>query len=450
MKYGYKFFYTIILFILLISLQSKAQTITITPDKPSGIYIPGETVTWTIQCNPDSNLQILRYKILKGEMIDAGQGDLSLINNSAKLQYTFDRPGSVIVQFRWGDQDSWSMRAVGGALASPEKFRLSAPMPADFDTFWTAKIKELESVKANPVLEKEESGNPDIGYWKITMDNIRGSHIHGQLARPVKGRKLPAMLIVQWAGVYPLQKVWVISEAVKGWLVLNIEAHDLPIDKPADFYKEQAEGPLKNYWAIGNDNKETSYFLRMYLSCYRAAQYLTERPDWNGKTLVVIGGSQGGQQTLMTAGFHPAITAAIAVVPAGFDMLGPEIGRKGGWPQWYEWTEGKDPASVHEASRYFDVANFVTRIKCPVLVGVGLIDETCPPEGIIAGLNQLNTPKEILILPRSGHQDRHGSQKAIEEERDQVWLPALRKGKKAPVNDKLNGEDMIVLTNQAY
>ena len=79
----------------------------------------------------------------------------------------------------------------------------------------------------------------------------------------------------------------------------------------------------------------------MYLSCYRAVEYLKTRPDWNGKTLVVMGDSQGGQQTLMIAGLHPKnITAALALVPAGGDMLAPDAGRAPGWPHWYFNTEG--------------------------------------------------------------------------------------------------------------
>jgi len=218
--------------------------------------------------------------------------------------------------------------------------------------------------------------------------------------------KLPAMLIVQWASIYPLQKPWVTDRAAGGWLVLNIMAHDLPIDEPAEFYAAQTDGPLRDYWGIGNDDRETSYFLRMYLSCYRAAEYMSQRPDWDSKTLVVSGTSQGGQQTLMLAGFHPKITAALALVPAGCDMLGPDIGRRGGCPQWYSITNGKDPAKVHQASRYFDVVNFASRVRCPVLAGVGLIDETCPAAGVFAALNQMQVPKEIVVLPQSDHQGR--------------------------------------------
>ncbi|MDA0197135.1 MAG: acetylxylan esterase [Bacteroidetes bacterium] len=385
--------------VLLLSDVSGQQLI-IEPDIGSGIYKIGETVEWTIKRGEESFLDTVRYKLKDGGLIAIDSGELVLGHGPAQVQYTFGRPGTVLLDVRWGAEPSWRNKAVGGAVASPEKLVLSAIRPPDFDEFWELKLKELQSTPSNPVLEKGISEKPGIDYWKITMNNIRGSKIQGQLARPVGNQKLPAMLIVQWAGVYPLNKEWAINRAEKGWLVLNINPHDLPINMEEEFYKEQSQGNLKNYAAIGNDNRETSYFLRMYLSCYRAAQYLTERSDWNGETLVVMGDSQGGQQTLMTAGFHPAITAAMALVPAGFDMLGPEIGRKGGWPQWYSSVGDKDPQKVYEASRYFDVANFVTRIKCPILVGVGLLDETCPPEGILSAMNQVTAPKDIMIRDR--------------------------------------------------
>ncbi len=44
-----------------------------------------------------------------------------------------------------------------------------------------------------------------VEYFKIEMDNINGSHIYGQLARPKREGKFPAPLIVQWAGIYGFQ-----------------------------------------------------------------------------------------------------------------------------------------------------------------------------------------------------------------------------------------------------
>jgi cephalosporin-C deacetylase-like acetyl esterase len=286
----------------------------------------------------------------------------------------------------------------------------------------------LTAIPTNPQLHPAPSDKHAVDYWKITLDNIRDTHVQGQLARPAGAEKLPALLIVQWAGVYGLQKNWVTDRASEGWLCLNIEAHDLPIDESETFYKEQFAGPLKEYWAIGNDDRERSYFLRMYLSCYQAARYLTERDDWDGNTLVVMGGSQGGLQALMTAAIHPKITAALAIVPAGCDMLGPDVGRKGGWPQWYDKTQGKDTAKVHDCSRYFDVVNFAPRIKCPVLVGLGLIDEVCPAEGILAATNQITAPHEVIILPKANHQEENHSHAAYTKRCWNDWLPALRTG----------------------
>ena len=51
---------------------------------------------------------------------------------------------------------------------------------------------------------------------------------------------------------------------------MNIIAHDLPIDEKPDFYKEKAAKELADYPIQGSDDREKSYFLKMFLSCYRA------------------------------------------------------------------------------------------------------------------------------------------------------------------------------------
>lgn len=427
---SYKRFYLLFIALVFFGNLALGQDITISSNRANGVFKVGETVTWTITCS--GACDSIQYSIKKGGLTVAAKGQLTFADSVAKMTYTFGAPGAVLLEVFSGSESN-QQKAVGGAIADPDKIKLSAPRPDDFESFWSKKVKEISKTAAKPKVTPGESGVDNVSYWKITMNGFQGTHIQGQLARPTVGEKFPALLIVQWAGVYPLKKEWVTERAKLGWLVLDIMAHDLPIDEPTDFYKGKTEGELKNYAAIGNDDRDASYFLRMYLSCYQAAQYLTKRPDWNGETLVVIGDSQGGQQALVTAALHPRITAAMALVPAGFDMMGPVAGRKGGWPQWYNNVQGKDPVRVREASRYYDVANFIPMIKCPVLVGIGLLDEVCPPEGIYAGLNQLTTPKMVMLLPDSGHQDRNGSQELFRTERDMVWLQSLGAGYGAPL-----------------
>ena len=410
---------------------ARSQELSIKPDNGLGVYQPGQAIHWDIQVK-NGEASEAAFTVKKGGMTELSKGKVLFTNGQAQIEAKLDEPGWLLAEVTLKGANDKRIKGLGGALVSPEKLQPAAARPADFDAFWQAKLDDLAAVPANPKLDPAESSKPTVDYFKITLDNIRGTHIQGQIARPRSGEKLPAMLTVQWAGVYPLQKSWVTDRAAEGWLVLNINAHDLPIDQPEQFYNDQSAGLLKDYPAIGNDDRETSYFLRMYLSCYRAAQYLAERPDWDGRTLVVTGGSQGGLQSIVTAALHPKITAVMACVPAGCDLNGPEAGRLPGWPMWYWAAKGKDEAKVRSADRYYDVVNFASRVKCPVLVGVGLIDTVCPSPGVFAACNQFQGLKEVVVMPVSEHGEKNGSQ-APYHRRFNAWNQALLKGQPAPV-----------------
>ncbi|MDF2440212.1 MAG: cephalosporin-C deacetylase [Abditibacteriota bacterium] len=412
-----------------VSSRCLAQEIEVNAFKPGSVYDIGEKIQWRITVTGEGAAAVekISYIVRMGDRTEMSRGELTLKEGGAELETRLNEAGTVLAELTAIVPDKAPIKNFAGAVVAPDRIGPSSPPPADFDAFWKRKLEELAAVPANPVLEAGESGNPNVDYWKISLDNIRGSKIRGQLARPKAGAKLPALLIVQWAGVYPLVKGWATDKAREGWLTLNINAHDLPIDAPADFYKQQSETTLRDYPGIGNDDRETSYFLRMYLSCYRAADYLAGRDDWDGKTLVVMGTSQGGLQAIMTGGFHPKVTALLANVPAGTDHTGPLVGRRGGWPQWYDKTQNKDAARVIETSRYFDVVNFASRIKSPALISAGLIDRTCPPAGIIAAFNQIQAPKELLLMEKSDHQGRNNSQAAFYA-RSGAWLKQLAAG----------------------
>jgi cephalosporin-C deacetylase-like acetyl esterase len=130
----------------------------------------------------------------------------------------------------------------------------------------------------------------------------------------------------------------------------------------------------------------------------------------------------------MIGGLHPKITALLANVPAGCDQTGPLVGRQPGWPMWYYQTRGKDREKVIETSRYYDVVNFAGHIKCPALVAVGLIDQTCPPAGVIAAFNQIRSPKELVVMERSDHQGKNNTQAAFYA-RSNEWLKNIKAGK---------------------
>jgi len=195
-------------------------------------------------------------------------------------------------------------------------------------------------------------------------------------------------------------------------------------DQPKEYYDALPEA-IKNYNTIETRNRDKNYFLYMYLADIRAVDYLASRPDWDGKTLVVMGTSMGGQQSLCTAGLHPKVTAMLVNVPAGADVNGTAHGRKTGYPFW----DPNDP-KVLETAQYFDTASCAARIKVPSLVTMGFIDTATPPASIWAAYNGIQGPKQVAPMPDSPHNHLATAEQSMPWTRaSAAWLSALVAGR---------------------
>ena len=404
-----------------------AQQLTLTPYKASGIYGVGEKVGWTANVPQGAVLTGgYTYTVKKNnqDLIKAGALDFSA--GRITIEVTPDEPMMIYVQISnpgVPGPGSGGGMAVGAAVA-PERLRPSVPRPADFDSFWDSKIKMLKAIPENAVLTPSDSGKPGIEYATIRMDNVNGAHVYGQLAKPKKPGRFPALVIFQWASPpYPLQKQWVTDRAAEGWLTLNIEPHDVLPDQPQSYYSALPE-ELKHYESIGRDNRDKNYFLQMYLADYRAVDYLAGRPDWDGQTLVVMGTSMGGQQSLCVAGLHPKITHVIVNEPAGCDTNGPLHGRASGYPNW-----PSDNPQIMKTALSFDPVNFASRIKATSLVAMGFIDTIAPPVGIWIAFNQIKGPKEAVPMVDSPHNNlARPAQQCPYTSRSAEWLRTLAHG----------------------
>ncbi|HXG92023.1 MAG TPA: acetylxylan esterase [Blastocatellia bacterium] len=400
-----------------------AQQPTLTPYKASGIYSIGEKVGWTVTlpkgASPTGDYT---YTAKKNNQDVIKTGRLDFSSGRATIEMTLNEPAMVYVQI--SPPPSSGKEIIVGAAVAPEKLKPSVPRPKDFNRFWESKIKMLKAIPEDAVLTPKESGKPDIEYAIIRMNNINGAHIYGQIARPKKPGKFPALVIFQWASPpYPLQKQWVTDRAGEGWLALNIEPHDVLPDQTQSYYDALPQ-ELKNYHMIGRDDRDKNYFLQMYLADYRAVDYIASRPDWDGKTLVVTGTSMGGQQSLAVAGLHPKITHVIVNEPAGCDTNGPLHGRASGYPNW-----PSDNPKIMRTALYFDPVNFASRIKATSLVAIGFVDTVTPPVGIWIAFNQIKGPKEAAPMIDSPHNHQATpEQQRPYTVRSAEWLNALVRG----------------------
>ena len=138
------------------------------------------------------------------------------------------------------------------------------------------------------------------------------------------------------------------------------------------------------YLVNGLDSRENYYMKRVYLACVRSIDLLTSLPEWDGKNVIVQGGSQGGALALITAGLDKA-------------------GRAGGYPHLFKNTVDMDTPAKMKTLAYYDVVNFAKQITVPVYMTWGFNDNTCPPTTSYIVYNVLNCPKEALITPVNEH-----------------------------------------------
>jgi cephalosporin-C deacetylase len=397
--------------------------LTLTPFDVSGIYNLREKAGWTVSLTDKENVATAnyRYVLKRNGLVELDSGSIDLKSGTARIETALAEPGMLYLEI--SSSASTEDRARVGAAVAPTSLQPSVPCPADFDEFWASKIKMLQAIEPDPVLVPGDSEMAGIKHQTIKLKNIDGSHVYGQIAQPAREGKFPAMLILQWAGgPYPLEKSWVTDRAAEGWLALNIEPHDVPGDLPPAFYAALPT-MIKRYNTIGNDNRDKNYFLRMYLGAYRAAEYLANHPNWNGRTLLVTGTSMGGQQSLAVAGLHPRITHLIVHVPAGADSNASLHGRAAGYPNW-DLSDSK----VRDTALYFDTVYFAARIKIPSLVSMGFLDTVCPPAGIWTAFNQIVGPKEAVPLVTAAHNhESTAEQQQAYTDRFDAWLAALVK-----------------------
>jgi len=163
-------------------------------------------------------------------------------------------------------------------------------------------------------------------------------------------------MLYRYAGVYALKPETAANRAAEGWLAFNVDSHDM--------HPAESTGEPRDYAKIGETSRERNQ---------RAIDYITTRPEWDGKTIVVPGTNMGRHQSLAAASLDARVTAVIVNEPWGADTLGELHGYQTGYPNW----TSKDP-QVLAAAPYFDTVNLAPRIRAPVLALI----ENLQPKGL--------------------------------------------------------------------
>ena len=378
------------------------------PDHADWLYETGEKAKVEVQFYkygiPQDGLEVA-YEI-GGDMMPADKsGTVTLKNGRAVISMgTMNQPGFLDCRLSATVNGKKYKHHVKIGF-SPEKLQPYTKLPADFNAFWEKNLAEAAKCPMKYTIEPApEYSSEKSDCYLIKLQCFRpGSYIYGYLTRPKAAGNYPVVLCPPGAGVKtikdPKRHIYYADE---GCIRLEMEIHGLNPTMSAEEFKEISSA-FGNYLVNGIDNRDNYYMKKVYLACVRAVDYLTSLPDWDGKNVIVQGGSQGGALALVTAGLDKRVTACVANHPALSDMAGYKAGRAGGYPHLFKNYQGMDTPEKINTLAYYDVVNFAKQIKVPVYMTWGYNDNTCPPTTSYIVYNVLDCPKEALITPINEH-----------------------------------------------
>jgi cephalosporin-C deacetylase-like acetyl esterase len=350
--------------------------------------------------------------------------EVSLVSSADSpciVEATLSKPGFILCKVKYkpdGDTKTYEGRA--GAAFDPLLIKSDCHNPDDLDAFWAKTMEELAAIPMKATMMPVEVPGGKIECFEIKVDCAGGAPVSGYFAKPIgaKPGSLPAHIRYPGFGVRSAEKP--IDLASQGFLAMDVNAHGLDNGKPAAFYKELEPGILEKYRCFNSNDPEKIYFRGIFMRVIRALEFLKTQPEWDGRNLIVSGGSQGGGQALVAAALDPKVSFCVAYVSSLrftiFDV------QNNGWPK----LKNGQPVSqsIVDLAPYYDIANLSKLIKCPCILSTGFIDTVCSPTTAYIAFNNIPSKDKRIINEISGG---HGVSNETSTECSKVYKKYLMK-----------------------
>ena len=281
--------------------------------------------------------------------------------------------------------------------------------PDDIDEFWEGILEEASRIPLEPeVIHDPLRSSEDVEVYQVFFNSLDWVRIAGWYTLPKERQgRLPGLLHVPgYVMDPPILKDW----ARKGYATLSVA----PRGKLRS--NRQFNPGYPGLLTYGIVDRNTYTYRGFYVDACRAVDFLLNQDEVDPERIGVTGHSQGGGLTVTTAALRPEIKAAAGGAPYLCGIMDAiELTDS------YPYQEINDYLRLHPDSRravedtlaYFDGINLAHRIRCPIIISIGLQDSTCPPEtgyavfGAVASID-----KGLYAYDGHGHdanQHQHGA-----------------------------------------
>ncbi len=387
-----------------------------TPNHADSHYALGQQATLSVvarQGGQPLNGTMLHYKVgpemMKASVVDS----VCFVDGEALIPMgTLTEPGFLACQYDFRGADGKTYKDLVKLAFAPEQIRSFTTMPKDFEQFWQQAVKEARKTDLAPQYKTINDATNERFHTQLVRLHVgKKKWIQGYLTKPISDKtpdnaKYPVLLCPPGAGS---KKISPSDEFPKeGCIYLKIEIHDNDQLLSDDAYEAMRHAKCDDYMRRGMASKDTYYYKDVYVGCVRAIDFLCSLPEWDGRNVFVMGGSQGGALTIITAALSDKVTACAPFYPALCDLTGFLHQRAGGWPKFFSgfYQDGQMDIPQEQATEtlpYFDVVNFARLLKVPTFMSWGYSDDTCSPTSVWSAWNEITAPKACDITPSSGH-----------------------------------------------
>ncbi|MBX6773570.1 MAG: acetylxylan esterase [Chloroflexi bacterium] len=289
------------------------------------------------------------------------------------------------------------------------------PRPADFDAYWDRALAEMRAVDPQLELVPSSFQVPGFQCFDMYFTGVRGARIHAKYVRPERAQT-PHPAVIMFHGYSMDAGDWLdkLAYAALGFSVVAMDCRGqggLSEDK----------GGVKGNTLHGHiirgldDHPDNLLFRHIFLDAAQLAGIVMHLPEVDPDRVGVTGWSQGGGLTLACAALEPRIRRAAPVYPFLCDyrrVWEMDLARNA-YEELRQYFRHHDPQHEREEEvfyrlGYIDVQHLAPRIQAEVMMGVGLMDEVCPPSTQFAAFNKIQAPKRLEVFPDFAHENLPG------------------------------------------
>ena len=285
--------------------------------------------------------------------------------------------------------------------------------PADFDAFWDEILTRADVIPLNASLTLDPlRSSEEVEVFEVHYDSLNEVRIAGWYCLPRKRpRPLPARVFYRG---YISEPTLPKADAAKGYATFGVAPRG----------KLRSNGQVNpGYPGLLTHNlvdPQSYSYQGFYVDALRVIDFLMQQPEVDPDRIGVQGSSQGGALTLVAAALKPQVKAASAGAPY---LTG--VADAIDLTRTYPYEEINDYLRIHPQRRdamvntwnYYDCINLAERIRCPIILYIGLQDDVCPPETAYPLMDRIrSSEKRLYAYDGHGHDaNLHEHNQVIEE-----------------------------------